>query len=159
MRRIEHVQTDRPSVLFIDWSDGDHDRVDLSALIETREIFAPLRDPGMFRTVAVVTYGSGVEWACGADLSADSLEVMAEQQRPMTGNQFGNWISEMGLSVNEAADLFGVTPNTIKAWRRADSVPIAVQIACHAMRRDPDLFAARFRPRHSGRPRKEPAVA
>ena len=36
-------------------------------------VFAPLRDPDAFADVTVIHNGGGVEWACGADLSRDTL--------------------------------------------------------------------------------------
>ena len=36
-------------------------------------VFAPLRHPDEFEKIEVINNGGGVEWACGADLSRDTL--------------------------------------------------------------------------------------
>ncbi|EWY41526.1 hypothetical protein N825_28235 [Skermanella stibiiresistens SB22] len=59
----------------------------------------------------------------------------------------------MGLSIQETADLFGVSPSTIKEYRKARQLPIAWRIACRAMRNDHETFLAHYRPRLTGRPK------
>jgi hypothetical protein len=127
----------------------------MSGVIDSKELFRTLKDYDRFDTARVVAHGSGIEWDNGLDYSADSLEVMAEQQRGMSGQDFADWMKEMGISLQEAADLFGVVPSTIKAYRKSQRLPVAIQIACRALKNDPDLFLARYHPRVAGRPRKE----
>lgn len=65
----------------VDWSIGSRagqtDQIDLSAIIDTYKIFAPLRNNDvLFGTVKVIDGGSAIGWA-GVDLelAADTLET------------------------------------------------------------------------------------
>lgn len=159
-RRIAAVAAAPDYRLHITWQDGGSATVDLTGLVYKEPIFAPLKDEAAFAQVEVIDYGTGVEWANGLDYSADSLEVMAEEQACMTPAEFRAWKADLQLSTNEMADIFGMSASAIKAYLSGSSViPIAMQIACHAMRDDPDILYARFRPRVAGRPRKKTAVA
>ena len=78
----------------------------------------------------------------------------------MTAEEFQAWKREMTLSINEMADIFGFSASTVKAYLAGESpIPVAVQIACHAMRENRAILYARFRPRVAGRPRKKSVVA
>ena len=59
-------------VLLAVFAGGEARRLDLSVLVEAAP-FAPLRDFTEAKRLAVMTYGHGVEWACGADAPADYL--------------------------------------------------------------------------------------
>jgi len=157
LRRIESVSVEAPCLLRIVWHDGGTDTIDMTGAIRGLDLFAPLRDPAAFAQVEVIDYGSGIEWSNGIDYSADSLANLAEEQCEMTGADFRRWQAEMGLSLQETADLFGWSLSTVKSYRRARTLPIAVQIACRAMRRDRETFLARYRPRLAGRPRRSAA--
>ena len=135
-------------------ADGASDNIDLTGLVHGHESFASLKDQALFATASVIDYGSGIEWADGTDYSSDSLSFLAERQREMTGEDLRSWQSAMGLSINETADIFGVAVSTVKEYRKSDHIPIAWQIACHAMKEDREAFYARYRPRTTGRPRK-----
>src|SRR5579863_1774320 len=104
MRRIDSVSTERPYTLLVKWRDGRVDRVDMSGVINTKELFRGLKEYSVFDTAKVVAHGSGIEWRNGLDYSADSLEVMGEQQRSMSGEDFANWMKDMNISLQEAAD-------------------------------------------------------
>jgi len=129
----------------------------MSGVVIGNPIFAPLKTPEAFADVHVVAYGSGIEWSCGLDYSADSLAFLAENQRRMTGDDFRRWKQRMHLSFGEVADLFGMATSAVKTYLAPKrELPIAVQIACLSMQRDRDVLLARYRPRQNGRPRKFP---
>ncbi|UEM18418.1 helix-turn-helix transcriptional regulator [Skermanella mucosa] len=157
LRRIDKISASAPYLLHVTWRDGGDDEVDMTGVVNGLDIFAPLKDPELFATVEVVDWGSGIEWRNGLDYSSDSLAHLAEEQRDMAGPDLREWQEEMGLSIQETADLFGVAPSTVKEYRKAQRLPIAWQIACRAMRKDRETFLAHFRPRLAGRPRKQPA--
>jgi hypothetical protein len=56
-------------------------------VVNGKELFQALKDYDVFRTARVVARGSGIEWNNRLDYSADSLEVMAEQQRSMRAGE------------------------------------------------------------------------
>jgi hypothetical protein len=155
MGRIDSVAAHPGHRLQIQWRDGSVDIIAMAGVINGNPVFAALKDSAAFADVRSIAYGSGVEWGNGLDYSADSLAFLAEHQRCMTGADFRRWKQQMRLSLREVADLFGMATSTIKTYMSpARNLPIAFQIACLAMQRDEDVFLARYRPRHAGRPRK-----
>ncbi|MEK6801385.1 MAG: DUF2442 domain-containing protein [Nitrospirota bacterium] len=70
--RITELQAQPNSVLSIVAEDGRVGRFDVSPYLEY-EAFQTLRDHNEF--VKVVNGGYFVEWDCGADLSADTIEA------------------------------------------------------------------------------------
>ena len=70
--RIAELQVKPNQILFIVADDGRIGRFDVSPYLEY-EAFDPLRDPGEFATI--VNGGYFVEWDCGADLSANTIEA------------------------------------------------------------------------------------
>ena len=70
--RIKEVRPRSNWVLSIVAEDGRVGTFDVSPYLEY-EAFETLRDPGEFRKVS--NGGYFVEWDCGADLSADTIEA------------------------------------------------------------------------------------
>lgn len=81
--RIAELHPQPDWVLSIVSEDGRVGRFDVTPYLEY-EAFEELRDHGEF--IKVINGGYFVEWACGADLSADTIEAQwkvfgkAEQQ-------------------------------------------------------------------------------
>lgn len=73
MIEVESVTTDDNFALFIKFNNGQSKKVDLSELLKTPPpVFKPLKDLEQFKKVSVNPVG-GIQWDCGADLSADYL--------------------------------------------------------------------------------------
>ena len=129
----------------------DHE-LDMTGLIARSVHFAPLMDdPGTFAKVAIIDDGVGVAWPIQTkwgrlDVSASTLRRIAEEQMPMTGADFGEWRTELGLSLSEAATLLGVGRRTVMGYLKKDQLPPVVAIACRALARDKHLLAAHFVP-------------
>lgn len=70
--RITELQIKPNHVLSIVADDGRIGRFDVSPYLEY-EAFAPLRDTSEFLKIA--NGGYFIEWDCGADLSADTIEA------------------------------------------------------------------------------------
>lgn len=143
-----------PWALTIDWENGERDTVDLTGVIARVPAFKPLEDAALFHQVEVVAFGDAIGWPGNLDYGADTLHMLAEEQRPMTGTAFKRLIQTIGLSTGEIADILGVAPSTIKNYVRAERVPAHVAIAMRAIVRDPTVLRAHFRPKKAGRPRK-----
>ncbi len=159
-RRIALVEALGDHTLKLNWQDGGQAVVDMTGIVHKNAYFASLQVAAEFARVEVVAHGTGIEWANGIDYSADSLEVLAREQATMAPDDLRHWKQEMRLSSNEMAHIFGVSVSTIKAYLGGSStIPVAFQIACEAMRRDPAILYARFRPRVAGRPRKAMTAA
>ncbi len=152
-RRIRSVVALPGHRLHIRWRDNSEASADMGGVVAGNLVFASLRDAAAFANVRVVAYGSGIEWGNGLDYSADSLAILAENQRRMTGDDFRRWKQRMHLSLQEVADLFGIATSTIKTYLAPGrELPVAFQIACLAMQRDREVLLARYRPRRAGRP-------
>ena len=80
LRRISRVVAVRPHGIVVTWDDGRSDQVDMSEAVLGLDLFAPLRDFGVFAAVEVIDWGSGIEWSHGLDYSADSLAALAEDR-------------------------------------------------------------------------------
>lgn len=153
LRRVRVAKA--PRTLAIDWQGGGRDTVDLTGLIARREVFAPLGDAAEFATAHIINNGGGVAWNCGADCSATSLYIIAEEQRPMKAREFSEFISARAFSLNEAAELLDVSRTTIQNYRSGKSdVSATVATSVRAMIREPSVLYAHFRPVKRGRPRK-----
>jgi hypothetical protein len=128
-----------------------HD-VDLTGLIARSSHFSPLgRDPEIFAKLQITEEGLGVAWPVETrwgylDVSASTLRRIADEQRPMTGAEFSAWRTELGLSLTEAANLLGLGRRTIMGYLKKDELPAVVAIACRALARDSNLFAAHYVP-------------
>ena len=69
---IKAIRPESDSILFIASDDGRAGTFDISPYLGD-EVFQPLKDAGEFRKFH--NGGYFVEWDCGADLSADTIEA------------------------------------------------------------------------------------
>jgi Helix-turn-helix len=126
--------------------------LDLTGLFARSRHFAPLmEDAANFAKVEIVDDGIGVAWPVDTkwgrlDLSASTLQRIAQEQLPMTGADFAAWREKLGLSLSEAAKLLGVGRRTVTGYLKKDELPPVVAIACRALARDKHLLAAHFVP-------------
>jgi hypothetical protein len=66
------VGAEEEACILVVFETGERRRVDLRPLLD-KGVFRALRLPDALADVSVVPGGGGVEWACGADLSANRL--------------------------------------------------------------------------------------
>jgi hypothetical protein len=133
---------------------GDrHDHtLDLTGLFARSRHFAPLMtDDAVFAKPSIIEDGLGVAWPAETkwgrlDLSAETLRRIAEEQEPMTGDDFAKWRAALGISLTEAAKLLGVGRRTVMAYLKREELPAAVAIVCRALARDKHVFAAHYVP-------------
>ena len=142
-----------PATLDVGWVDGTRSPADLTGVIARIEAFAPLADRELFCEVRGINYGAAVGWPNGLDYSADSLWLVAEEQRAMTTREFRTWQGTLRLSNQEAADVLGFSLRTLKNYRAGSDIPKAVSAFCRTTLRNPTVFRAHYRPRKIGRPR------
>jgi hypothetical protein len=150
-------------MLNIAWADGTKDRVDLTGLVHRSRHFRIFLDrPADFRKVSVADFGGGVEWENGLDYGADTLKMMADEQRPIRGADLSAFESELNLTTAETAVLLGLAERTVRAYRLAKELPQSVAIALRTIRASDTVLAAHYRPvgHHArGRPKKEDTAA
>ncbi|SRR5258707_371244 len=157
--RVKSVSAARaPWTLNVAWADGTKDRVDLTGLIyRSRHFRVFLDDPAAFRRVQVADFGGGIEWKNGLDYGADTLRMIADEQRPVTGADLIAFESERNLSTAQTAALLGLAERTVRAYRSAKRLPQSVAIAIRTIRSSDTVFNAHYRPvghRTRGRPKK-----
>jgi len=159
--RISGVVAASPLTLVVTWRDGRKDRIALDGWIGTGgDLLAPLSDWSAFSAPQVINYGTAVSWGDSNDLAIDAvhLRMIADDQKPFSGEDAANWQKQLGLSNNEAADLLGVALSTWHKYKEVGSViPLAVVRLCRAALRDPMIMQAHYRPRRTGRPRVVPS--
>src|SRR6266516_389049 len=129
--RLKAVSAARaPWTVNVTWADGTKDRVDLTGLIHrSRHFRVFLNRPGTFRKVRVVPFGAGIEWENGLDYGADTLKMMADEQRPVSGADLVAFEGALDLSTSETAMLLGLAERTVRAYRRAKRLPQSIAIA------------------------------
>src|SRR5258708_11022593 len=126
--------------------------LDFRGLLARSVHSAPLvNDPKTFAEAKIVEDGLGVAWPIKTkwgrlDVSASTLQRIAEEQQPMTGANFAQWRRDLGLSLTEAATLLGVGRRTVMGYLKKDELPPVVAIACRALARDKHLLAAHYVP-------------
>jgi len=160
--RVRSVSTARaPWTVNVTWADGGKDQVDLTGLIHrSRHFRVFLSEPAAFRRLSVAPFGAGIEWANGLDYGADTLKMVAEEQRPVSGADLLAFESDLNLSTSETAALLGLAERTVRSYRRAKRLPQSVAIAIRTIRASKTVLAAHYRPvgqRRRGRPKKEVA--
>jgi len=84
--RIRVVQaTEKPLTIHVHWASGSENLIDLSGVINTYKVFAPLRtDPGLFQQVQVGEHGTDIVWTDDIDMSNDMLWRLAQEQSGAT---------------------------------------------------------------------------
>ncbi|MEQ1863240.1 MAG: DUF2442 domain-containing protein [Micropepsaceae bacterium] len=152
LSRLKSVKAMSGQKLKLVWRDGEARLCDLTGLIARSKALAPLADAAIFDKVKVIDWGAGVGWPNGLDLSAQTLRRISNEQEIFDARSFRDWQVSLELSNQEAADALGLTLGTIKNYRKGQSIPPAVAVACRAMMHDPHILAAHFRPRKPGRP-------
>ena len=72
---------DEPMTLHVRWDKGEESLIDISGMIQSFRVYAPLRQsPELFRQVRVGEYGTDVVWTDEIDMAADTLWRLAQEQ-------------------------------------------------------------------------------
>ncbi len=144
-------------VLNVKWSDGSKSRVDLTGLVhQSRHFQVFADDPGAFRAVRPVGFGSGIGWDNGLEYSAATLKTLADEQRPASGKYLRTFTEKFHLNVSEIAHLLQVDERTVRNYSKARALPNHIAFALRRFENDPTIFAAHYRPverRGRGRPK------
>jgi hypothetical protein len=152
-----------PWTINVTWADGTKDRIDLTGLIHRSRHFRVFIDhPAAFRRLRVAPFGAGIEWDNGLDYGADTLKMMADEQRPVSGADLVAFESDLNLSTSETAVLFGLAERTVRAYRHAQRLPQTLALAIRVIRASNTVLAAHYRPvgqRGRGRPKRDAARA
>jgi len=123
--------------LHVRWDRGEESRVDVSGMIESFRVYAPLRQsPEMFRQVQVGEYGTDVVWPQGIDMSADTLWRLAQEQAgaTMTADEFRHWRERKAYTLDVAAKALGISRRTVAYYEQGNrAIPRVVAPATRGL--------------------------
>jgi DNA-binding transcriptional regulator YiaG len=136
--RIAAVEAgEKPMSLRIRWDRGDESLVDVSGLIETFRIYAPLRQsPELFRKVRLGEHGTDVVWNDEIDMAALTLWRLAQEQSGLTLSPvaFRQWRERNAYTLEAAARALGVSRRMLAYYEQgAKPVPRVVALAARAL--------------------------
>ena len=127
----------KPMTLSVRWDKGDESLVDVSGMIATFRVYAPLRQsPGLFRQVRVGEYGTDVVWPQGIDMSADTLWRLAQEQAgaTMTPEDFRHWRERKAYTLDAAAKALGISRRMVAYYEQGNrAIPRVVALATRGL--------------------------
>jgi uncharacterized protein DUF2442 len=112
-----------PYALELVWEDGRIDVVDLSGVIGTYKVFAPLRDnPKLFHAVRMVDCGLGIAWNNDVDYSAQNLRRLADECRLITDAKAVKVKRELPVSTATGGTLPGININDLSSIQEMEDL-------------------------------------
>ena|SRR5471030_1864306 len=136
--RIAAVEPGKqPLTLLIHWGQGGESLIDVSGLVDSFRIYAPLRAaPERSAAVKVGEFGADVVWDDGIDMSADTLWRSAQEQSgaTMTADAFRHWRERKAYTLDTAARALGLSRRMVAYYDRgAKPIPRTVALAAKAL--------------------------
>ncbi len=126
-----------PFCLRVRWDKGDESTVDVSGLIKSFRVYAPLRrSRKLFRKVRVGEYGTDIVWSEAIDMAADTLWRLAQEQSgaTMSADAFRSWRQKKAYTLDEAAKALGISRRMIAYYDQGDKpIPRVVALAARAL--------------------------
>ncbi len=128
---------ERPLNLFLRWQDGGESLVDVSGIIGTFRVYAPLRNsPELFRQVRIGEHGSDIAWSDDIDMAADTLWRLAQEQSgaTMTPDAFRHWREGRAFTLDPAAHALGLSRRMIAYYEQGNRpIPRVVALATRGL--------------------------
>jgi hypothetical protein len=119
------------------WDRGDESTIDLSGLIETFRVYAPLRASSeLFRQVRLGECGTDIVWTDEIDMSADTLWRLAQEQTgaTMTPDAFKSWRVRKHYTLDDAALALGLSRRMVAYYEDGRRpIPRVVALAARAL--------------------------
>ncbi|MBF0324887.1 MAG: DUF2442 domain-containing protein [Alphaproteobacteria bacterium] len=115
------------------WDDGRRDQIDLEPFLRGFKVFRPLLDMSVsFVDVRVDEYGSGIVWTDSMSIANYTLDRLARLARPMSRDDFKDWMKRNGLTLDTAAPVLGISRRQAAAYSSGEkTIDRAVKLACH----------------------------
>jgi len=111
--------------------------VDVSGLIETFRLYAPLRHtPELFRQVRLGEHGTDVVWSDAIDMAADTLWRLLQEQSgaTMTAETFRHWRERNAYTLDTAARALGISRRMVAYYEKGNRpIPRIVALATRAL--------------------------
>lgn len=145
MTKLPRIRTARPGgrplTLDVVLSNRRRLTVDLEPWVGRFAPLQPLRDPAVFATVRVTSWGHALAWGEMLDEEGDGpIDISADQILRMAGEQAGDimptaafqaWRERCGLSLTDAAAALGISRRMVTYYDSgAWPIPKTVQLAC-----------------------------
>jgi len=128
---------EHPMTLRVRWEKGEASLIDLSGMIQSFRVYAPLRQSAeLFRQVKVGEYGTDVVWTDEIDMAADTLRRLAQEQadETMTPDAFRHWRERKAYTLDQAARALGLSRRTVAYYEKGDrAIPRVVALATRAL--------------------------
>jgi DNA-binding transcriptional regulator YiaG len=128
---------DDPMTLHVHWDKGEENLIDVSGMIQSFRVFAPLREsPALFRRVRVGEHGTDVVWTNEIDMSADTLWRLAQEQSgaTMTPDEFRHWRERKAYTLDEAARALGLSRRMVAYYEKGNRpIPRVVALATRGL--------------------------
>ncbi len=128
---------EQPMTLRLRWDKGEESVIDVSGIIQTFRVYAPLRDSSdLFHEVRVGEYGTDVVWTDEIDMAADTLWRLAQEQsgETMTPDSFRHWRERKAYTLDEAARALGLSRRIVAYYEKGDRpIPRVVALATRAL--------------------------
>jgi DNA-binding XRE family transcriptional regulator len=123
--------------LTIKWNTGEETLVDVSGIINSFRLYAPLRQsPKLFRRARVGEHGADIVWADDLDMSNDTLWRLAREQSgaTMTAEAFRRWRARRAYTLDAAARALGLSRRIIAYYEKGERpIPRVVALATRAL--------------------------
>jgi DNA-binding XRE family transcriptional regulator len=128
---------EQPMTLRVHWDKGEENLIDVSGMIQTFRVYAPLRkSPELFRQVQVGEHGTDIVWTDEIDMAADTLWRLAQEQagETITADGFRHWRERKAYTLDEAARALGLSRRMVAYYERGDRpIPRVVALATRAL--------------------------
>ena len=128
---------DRPLTLFLRWQDGSEGVVDVSGIIGTFRVYAPLRNSlELFQQVRLGEHGTDIAWSDEIDMAADTLWRLAQEQSgaTMTPDAFRHWREGRAYTLDQAARALGLSRRMIAYYEQGNRpIPRVVALATRGL--------------------------
>lgn len=136
--RIKKVSTSKSALrLHIMWLDGGSNVVDISEIVHTFKVYAPLRsDSVLFQKAHIGEYSSDVVWTDEIDISANTLWRLAQEQAgtTMAAEAFRRWRESRGYTLEGAAQALGLSRRTVAYYEQGGKpIPRIVALATRGL--------------------------
>ena len=126
-----------PLTLHVRWDKGGENSVDVSDMVASFRVYAPLRSsPELFRQVRVGEYGTDIVWPGDIDMSADTLWRLAQEQSgaTMTPDEFRQWRERKAYTLDEAARALGLSRRMVAYYEKGNRpIPRVVALATRGL--------------------------
>jgi len=126
-----------PLTLRVRWQHGRESLVDVSGLVGSFRVYAPLREDGaLFRQVHVGEHGTDVAWTDEIDMAADTLWRLAQEQsgETLTAEAFRAWRERKAYTLDGAARALGLSRRMVAYYEQGEKpIPRTVALATRAL--------------------------